>query len=119
MGRPRRRGSVTADRNPESLARRLPESLREFVPSIDPRSYRDHLAAVAAMVGDHLAHPVMSHAGLSAADWYKRAFAQKAALEAAERIHAPGAYKGDTGEAQNVCQRLSERPNLRVVASIR
>lgn len=107
MGRPKRRTGLIAERRPAALAERLPSMLREFAPSIDPESFREHLHAIASMVGDHLAHPVMSHAGLSVADWYRQAFAQNAALESAERIHAPRAPTV-SAEGQNI-------PGLRVV----
>jgi hypothetical protein len=76
VGRPRRRNSTRPRRGtPEALAEILPDGLRRFRPSTDPNDFRLHLAAVARFVGnDHLALPVMKAAGLSAADWYRRAF---------------------------------------------
>jgi hypothetical protein len=49
----------------------VPDVLRTFRPSTDPQDYRDHRAAIAALVGDHRVIPVMASLGLAAADWYR------------------------------------------------
>jgi hypothetical protein len=67
----------------------LPDGLRRFRPSTDPNDFRLHLAAVAAFVGDGLALPVMNAAGLSAADWYRRAFGITQTDELAQRRRRP------------------------------
>lgn len=51
--------------------------LRTFTPSTDPATFREHLSALSAMLGEHLVHPVMNAAGLSAANWYRQALAQE------------------------------------------
>jgi hypothetical protein len=74
MGRPRRKSSVRIDGSPEGLAKRLPESVRYFKPSTDPEDLREHLQVISAMVGQDRALPVMNAAGLSVAEWYRKAF---------------------------------------------
>ena len=55
------------------LANRLRETVRAFKPSTDPEDLQEHLRVVLAMMGDDLALPVINAAGLSVAEWYRRA----------------------------------------------
>jgi hypothetical protein len=73
MGRPRRRSHAVGDRSPAALANRLRETVRAFKPSTDPEDLQEHLRVVLAMMGDDLALPVINAAGLSVAEWYRRA----------------------------------------------
>jgi hypothetical protein len=102
VGRPRRRGAVRGS-SVEGLASRIPSMLRTFAPSTDPQTFREHLGAISAMVGDGLVHAVMSVAGLSASDWYRQALAQ----EPRPRDHTrPRTFVDSEG---------NERPILKVV----
>jgi len=47
--------------------------VRTFAPSTEPEDLREHLRVVSAMVGEDMALPVMSAAGLSVAEWYRQA----------------------------------------------
>jgi hypothetical protein len=77
--RPKRRNSRRDTRDPAALAARLPADLRSFGSFGDPDDFKAHLAAVAGFVGsEDLAMPVMNHAGLSAADWYRQALTSRA-----------------------------------------
>jgi hypothetical protein len=73
-----RYSSRSRDDDPEALAARLPDDLRSFKPSTDPKDLRSHLGAVADWLNgqipgaaEDLTMPVMKAAGLSAADWYR------------------------------------------------
>lgn len=56
---------------PEALAGRLPNELKTFDAWYRPGGLIDYMTALAARVEPHEPIPVMSAAGLSAADWFR------------------------------------------------
>ena len=71
MPKTRRRNRLPKGNTPEALAARLPNELRTFDTWQYRDGLRDYLKALADSVPEHLTHPVMSAAGLSAADWFR------------------------------------------------
>ncbi len=80
MGRPKRHQSTASAATPEALNARLPEDLRTFEGVCTPSDYLalrahvvDWLNHAAPGRGHDLAAPVLDAAGLSAADYYRKA----------------------------------------------
>lgn len=66
------RGRVRHTDDPEALASRLPQELRSFDSWYYEGGLRDYMRAMGQLVGDdRRVTPVMSAAGLSAADWFR------------------------------------------------
>jgi hypothetical protein len=73
MPKIRRLNRLPKGDTPEALAARLPSELKTFDMWHYRDGLRDYLKAVADSVPEHLTHPVMNAAGLSAADWFRHA----------------------------------------------
>jgi hypothetical protein len=80
VGRPKRRNRHRDLNSPEALAAHLPDGLRSFRAYATPDDLRSHAMAVADWLNsqipataEHLTMPVMTAAGMSAADWYRLA----------------------------------------------
>ena len=71
MPKTRRRNRKPDAGSPEALVSRLPSELRSFDAWHYRDRLRDYLRALADPVPDHLTHPVMNAAGLSAAGWFR------------------------------------------------
>lgn len=80
MGRPKRHSRKTSATSPEALADLLPVDLRSLQGVYTPSDYQalrghvaDWLNQAAPGAGPELAGPVMTAAGLTAADYYRKA----------------------------------------------
>jgi hypothetical protein len=73
-----RRRNRRADPNaPEALAATLPDELRSFEAWCYPNGLHDYMAALSRFLPDgQRLTPVMNHAGLSAAGWFRDALSQ-------------------------------------------
>ena len=76
MPKTRRRDRKPDAGSPDALAARLPNELRSFHAWQYRDGLRDYLKALADAVPEHPTHPVMSAAGLSAADWFRHMLSQ-------------------------------------------
>ena len=71
------RGRIRNGSDPEALAARLPDELKTFDAWHYPVGLRDYFKALADSVPDHMTHPVMNAAGLSAAGWFRMMLTDK------------------------------------------
>ena len=74
---PKRWNTKSANGSPEALAARLPNELKTFDAWHYPDGLRDYFKALADSVPDHMTHPVMNAAGLSAAGWFRKMLTEK------------------------------------------
>jgi hypothetical protein len=62
----------------EALVASLPDELRSFDSWYYPEGLREYMRALSNHVGaDHQVAPVMNHAGLSAAEWFRHMLLNK------------------------------------------